>query len=220
MPLPIRSIAIAALTCLFLGPAAAGAATRIVLLPISVHATGAEVEYLQNGLMEMLASRLDQYDGLVVVRPGGDAITARDGDVARAAGREQQADYVIFGSFTRFGDGASLDLRCATVAAPQDDEALDVTRRVFIQSGTLSEIIPQLDTVAQKVARYTVSDGAQPTRVGEGGAGQAPTASVADYQALLRRVEALERAAAGAATQEPVVGAAPGEAAADPDSDS
>jgi TolB-like protein len=218
MPLPIRSIAIAALTFLLFGPAAAQAATRIILLPISVHATGAEVDYLQSGLMEMLASRLDQYDGLVVVRPGGDAITARDGDLARDAGREQGGDYVIFGSFTRFGDGASLDLRCASVTAPQDDEARDVTRRVFIQSGTLSEIIPQLDTVAQKVARYTVSDGAQPIRVGEGGPSQA--ASAADYQALLRRVEALERAAAGAATPEPVVGAAPGEAAAEPDSDS
>ena len=77
MAVPIRSIAIAALTCLSLGAGAAGAATRIILLPISVYATGAEVDYLQSGLMEMLASRLDQYDGLVVVRPGGDVVSAR-----------------------------------------------------------------------------------------------------------------------------------------------
>jgi len=214
---PIRSIAIAALSCVCLGAGAADAATRIILLPISVHATGAEVEYLQSGLMEMLASRLDQYDGLVVVRPGGDAKSARDGDAAREAGREQDGDYVIFGSFTRFGDGASLDLRCAAVGAPTDDDGRDVTRRVFVQSGTLSEIIPQLDTVAQKVARYAVSDGAEPTRVGDGRA-PVTTVSADEYQALLRRVEALEQAAS--AEPAPIVGAAPGETAADPDSDS
>jgi TolB-like protein len=188
-------------------------------MPISVHATGAEVDYLQNGLMEMLASRLDQYDGIVVVRPGGDVVSARDGDAAREAGRSQDGDYVVFGSFTRFGDGASLDLRCAAVGSPEDDDARDVTRRVFVQSGTLSEIIPQLDTVAQKVARYTVSGGAEPTRVGEQGAAPA-AAPDADYQALLRRVEALERAAAEKPSAAPLVGAAPGEAVVEPDSDS
>jgi TolB-like protein len=219
MPSVIRSGAIAALTCLLLGSGAAAAATRIVLLPISVHATGTEVEYLQSGLMEMLASRLDQYAGVVVVRPGGDALEARDGDAAREAGRAQGGDYVVFGSFTRFGDGASLDLRCASVAEAGDDESRDETRRVFIQSGTLSEIIPQLDTVAQKVARYTVSGGAQPTLLGEGGA--APVAaSPSDYQDLLRRVEALERAAAAEEEAAPGVAAAPGETEAGPDSDS
>jgi len=212
----IRSIAIAALACALLGAGPAAAATRIILLPISVHATGAEVEYLQSGLMEMLASRLDQYDGLVVVRPGGDALEPRDDDAAREAGRGKDGDYVIFGSFTRFGDGASLDLRCASVGAPADDDARDLTRRVFVQSGTLSEIIPQLDTVAQKVARYTVSGGAEPIRVGEGRVAPAGSVSAAEYQELLRRVEALERESSAA----PVVGAAPGEAVAEPDSDS
>ena len=218
MPSVIRSLAIAALTCLLLGPGAAGAATRIVLLPISVHATGTEVDYLQSGLMEMLASRLDQYAGVVVVRPGGDALEARDGDAAREAGRDQGGDFVVFGSFTRFGDGASLDLRCASVAEVSDDESRDGTRRVFIQSGKLSEIIPQLDTVAQKVARYAVSEGAQPTRLGDGG--PPVIATPADYEALLRRVEALERAAAAEEEAAPGVAAAPGEAEAGPDSDS
>ncbi|MGI9590012.1 MAG: hypothetical protein ACR2P8_01490 [Myxococcota bacterium] len=215
---PIRSIAIAALTCACLSAGAAGATTRIVLLPISVHATGAEVDYLQSGLMAMLASRLDQYDGLVVVRPGGDAKSARDGDAAREAGRTQKGDFVVFGSFTRFGDGASLDLRCAAVKAPANDDTRDLTRRVFVQSGTLSEIIPQLDTVAQKVARYTVSGGAEPTRVGDGSAPAATTVSVEEYRDLLRRVEALEQASGEASA--PVVGAVPGEPAAEPDSDS
>ena len=124
---------------------------------------------------------------------------------------------MVFGSFTRFGDGASLDLRCAAVEAPADDDTRDVTRRVFVQSGTLSEIIPQLDTVAQKVARYTVSGGAEPIRVGDRRAPAAPV-SADQYQELLRRVEALEQAAGDASA--PLVGAVPGEPAAESDSDS
>jgi hypothetical protein len=44
----------------------------------------------------------------------------------------------------------------------------------------------------------------------------AGSVSAAEYQELLRRVEALERESSAA----PVVGAAPGEAVAEPDSDS
>jgi outer membrane protein insertion porin family len=208
-------MAIALVASLCLAASTAGAATRVVLLPIAVHATSAEVDYLQNGLMEMLASRLDQYDGLVVVRPGGDAVPASDGDSARERGRDQEGDYVVFGSFTRFGDGASLDLRCASVVPADDDDARDTTRRVFVQSGNLAEIIPQLDTLAQKVARYTVTGGGQPRRIGE--AGVAPVAVAPDYADLLRRVEALERAAQAPS---PVAGAAPPDAPTETDSDS
>ena len=110
------------------------------------------------------------------------------------------ADFVLFGSFTRFGDGASLDLRCATVASPgEGDEAQDAARRLFIQSGALGEIIPQLDTLAQKVARYAIGTGAAPQVAGASdgkpAASSAPRGpSPAEYQALLQRIEALESA--------------------------
>ena len=97
-------------------PTLAEAAARIVLLPISVYAAGAETNYLSSGLAEMLAARLERYDGVVVLRPAAD-VTAPKGEAeALEAAGALRADFVLFGSFTQFGEGASLDLRCARVA--------------------------------------------------------------------------------------------------------
>lgn len=175
--------------------APAGAVVRIALLPVSVHATGEESSYLQSGLSEMIAARLDQYEGVVVVRAPSETGPPSDDAAARAAGRAAGADFVLYGAFTRFGDGASLDMRCAKV---EGDEADAAARRIFIQSGNLVEIIPQLDTLAQKVARYAFGAGGGAPRVAGTGGGAGPIATggptAGDFDALAKRVEGLERA--------------------------
>jgi outer membrane protein insertion porin family len=191
LPFRIGSLALVAALLALAGSAQAGA--RVALLPIDVHAAGAETAYLRKGLGEMLASRLEQYDGISVLRiDAGEEVepgAARAVEAARSAG----ADYVLYGSFTRFGEGASLDLRCAAVGAAAGPDAPEPdSRRVFIHSGTLAEIIPQLDTLAEKVARYA-SEGRADRR------GAVPEAAAVlgdsdELEALRRRVDALERA--------------------------
>jgi TolB-like protein len=179
-------------------PAAPAGTTRIALLPIAVHAAGSDVDYLQSGLAEMMAARLDQYDGIIVVRPASDAMPPADEAAALEAARAMGAQFVLWGSFTRFGDGASLDLRCASVGeAPAGDEvARDAARRLFVQSGTLAQIIPQLDTLANKVARHALSGSGEPRIVGA----EAPAAEAAPaapgpgaLDEIVRRLDALER---------------------------
>lgn len=189
-----RSLAIALFMTLCAAlPAQAG--VRIALLPLSVHAAGDDSDYLQVGLAEMIAARLDQYEGISVVRPRVDGTPAREPSTARAAAEGAGAEFVLYGSFTRFGDGASLDLRCLEVAASDDDEAAG-ERRLFIQSGKLAEIIPQLDTLAQKVARYALqSSKAVVTGAADGKSPVAlPGPTTAQYEALVKRIEALEGA--------------------------
>jgi TolB-like protein len=168
------------LTACLLGDAgaAAGAPARVALLPVTVHSSDAGSGYLSAGLASMLSSRLEQFDEISVIRveEGGGAETA-----ALEAGREAGADFVVYGSFTQFGEGASLDLQCARVAGGGDD-----ARRIFVQSGTLGEIIPRLDELAEKI-RLHVSGGAPPAAAA--GAAEGPGA-LGDLQ---RRVEALER---------------------------
>jgi hypothetical protein len=124
--------------------------------------------------------------------------TTRLGSVLEL-GRSVGADFVIYGSFTQFGQGASLDVRCA----PLNGSGPDPERRIFIQSGTVAEIIPQLDELAQKVARY-VTKGASPASSPPPDAelpdaepaAEAPApgaVSAESYERLLRRVDALER---------------------------
>ena len=157
-------------------PALAVEEVVVALAPIAVHAAGEDSSYLSRGLGEMLSARLEQFDGIRVV-----PIESGEGD-AVAAARSAGADYVLYGSFTRFGEGASLDLQCVATAEGSGD-----ARRVFIQAGLVSDIIPKLDTLAEKVARFSISGEASRRRATTDGAPE--TARLAD---LTRRVDALE----------------------------
>jgi len=181
--------ALAGATLALAGPArAATERVRVALLPIVVHSNDSR-EYLQQGLSDMLVSRLgrDQRLGVIKVEDPAKATTAID--KAREAGHAESAEYVVFGSFTRFGEGASLDLSVAKVAS-------DATpRQIFAHSDTLGGIIPMLDGVAEKTVVYVVEGAPSGPAVSAGPAGSAPSGGVAgdgDVQELRRRIEALE----------------------------
>jgi len=180
--------ALAGATLALAGPArAATERVRVALLPIVVHSNDSR-EYLQQGLSDMLVSRLgrDQRLGVIKVEDPAKATTAID--KAREAGHAESAEYVVFGSFTRFGEGASLDLSVAKVAS-------DATpRQIFAHSDTLGGIIPMLDGVADKTTVY-VLEGAPPgpaVAAGPTGASGNAAGDGGDVQELRRRVEALE----------------------------
>jgi len=174
---------------------------RLAILPISVH-TLEHKEYLEAGLADMLASRLGRVAGVGVIRVQGEGLATTDLEAAKRSGREAGAEYVLFGSFTQFGEGASLDLRCAPVSA----EVKEDPQSIFIQSGSLDEIIPNLDQVAEKVGRRLSAAGA--ATVGASGSLPAVSAAAPDdagtsssdllrdalseLEELRNRVEALE----------------------------
>lgn len=160
---------------------------RVALLPVSINSSLAETDHLSAGLADMVAARLEQNGQILIIRLDAPA-TSRE--AAIAAGKKAGAEYVLFGSYTQFGDGASLDLRCARVVGEKADEP----RRVFIHAGSASEIIPKLGVLSESVARYLVGATAPPEPlVGEDAAApEAPgAASLAEIE---QRVEALERA--------------------------
>ena len=150
-------VAVAAGLLLFLGgqESFAGPRTPIAILPIVVH-TLEHKEYLQAGLADMLASRLGRVPGVAVIRLQGEGQATTDLEAAQNSAREAGAEYVVFGSFTQFGEGASLDLLCSPVSSKDEEDS----RSIFIQSGTLGEIIPQLDQVAEKIGRHLKVRGA------------------------------------------------------------
>jgi TolB-like protein len=188
---------VACLSALAAASAAAGP-DRIVILPVVVHSAAADPSYVSRGLSEMLSARLEQLGGVEVVRPADPAAATVRLDEALDAGRRAGGDFVLFGAFTQFGDGASLDVQCA----PLGDSELPA-RSIFIQSGTLSEIIPKLDGLADKVARYIRGELPTETAGGTNGVGEAE-----EIEDLRRRLEALE-----SAVFLPAFGAEPAQAA-------
>lgn len=181
------ALALLAAWVLAAGLARAAEPVRIAILPVVVNAAEGH-DYLRAGMADMLASRVGRAQGVAVSRLGDAALATTDAKKAREAGRNAGADYVVYGSFTAFGAGASLDLACtATAASAKEDET--PTRAIFVQSGTLGDIIPKLDGVAERVARFA-THGEQPAPV-------VPIAEVAPsppVDALVQRIEALERA--------------------------
>lgn len=172
----------------FFNPMAAEAEPiRVALLPIVVHSASGDSDYLSEGLVAMLAARLEQAGGIQVIRMPRDARSTSDPEVAVEVVSGTDADFVVFGSFTQFGSGASLDVRCGRVAAdPKDGQP--PARQVFIQSGDLGEIIPQLDDLAGRIALYVKNGGSTLAASGTGDA--PPGSSLADLE---RRVQRLER---------------------------
>ena len=165
---------------------------RIAVLPVVVHSSDSR-GYLREGLADMVTSRLEQIDTLDVVRVDDPEQATTRATEARERGREVEADYVLFGSFTRFGEGASLDMQC--IAVDEEEGGLGPNRQIFVQSGNIGDVIPDLDNLVGKISRFAGGGGASD---GEGGpdGGVAPSAPVGpgSLADLRRRVEALEAA--------------------------
>jgi hypothetical protein len=146
----------------------------------------------------MLASRLGQQAGIGVIRIDDVGKATLDAREARAAAQAVGAQWVLFGSFTRFGEGASLDVQCLPVAATGQPGP----RSIFVQSAQIAELIPRLDGLAQRVALHVLGrDGTAP--------GGTPVAGPAELDELRRRIDALERRAAASAAPAPRPAAQP-----------
>jgi hypothetical protein len=189
------------LLCLALGLLAAGGAhaaepARVAVLPVVIHSME-ESGYLREGISEMLSSRLTQQPGVAAVRVEDAGAATADLDAARAAGRAAGAEWVLYGSFTRFGEGASLDLRCVPVAS----DAPVSQRSVFVHAGTLAELIPRLDGVVQRIGAH-VRGGVANANAPVAAPAETPEV-LAELQALKARVAALEAQRTAAAAPAP-----------------
>jgi outer membrane protein insertion porin family len=183
------------------GAPALAQAARVAVLPVVIHSLE-ESAYLRAGISEMLTTRLSQQDGVSAIRVDDATAATADLAAARAAGRAAGADWVLFGSFTRFGEGASLDLRCVPVAS----EAPVGSRSVFVHAGALAELIPRLDSVVQRIGAHVRGGVANATAAPSPGAPEADV--LAEIQALASRVAALEAQRAAAPAPAPAPSAA------------
>ena len=177
------------LACLSLPRVAEGQEKpKILLLPVVVHSAESP-GYLRRGLSDMLMARFQQGDQFELIEVEGPELATTSLEKAVEVARGVGADFVLFGSFTRFGEGASLDMHAAATAEPSEDSGL---REIFVHSGQIGEVIPDLDDLVGKVTRFAIDDFTlTPTPPnGEGASSAEPRVSLAELQ---RRVERLEQ---------------------------
>ena len=128
----------------------AGEPSRVVIVPFKMNADR-DLSFLKEGIVDMLTSRLSWEGGVVVIgRQETDQVLKDisgpvNEKIARAIGASLEADYVLFGSLTIFGNSISLDARMVDVQ--QKRRAVTF----FKQSTEMDEVIPQIDLLATQI---------------------------------------------------------------------
>jgi TolB-like protein len=191
--MPFARIAALLGTLLLAGGASAGDRTRIVILPIVVHTAASDPSYVSRGITDMIAARLEQTGRVQVERVDDPSAATTALGKALDWGKARGGDYLIFGAFTQFGDGASLDVHCLPLDVKNEAEAASA-RRIFISSGKMGDIIPKLDEIVDRVALYTKVANADAPPPGAPTAPPPPAAQADALRDLTRRLEALEKA--------------------------
>jgi hypothetical protein len=106
---------------------------------------------MQEGLLDMLSSRVELSGRVAVLEKGavkkalGQSSGEMDTQSARKLGQELGADFVVFGSLTKLGDSASLDLKVVEVKGEKP------AAPVFVETKKMEEIIAGVDDLARKV---------------------------------------------------------------------
>ena len=143
---------------------------RIALLPFKINAEK-DMSFLQNGIFDMLTSRLSKEGEVVVIsrQEVENAVEAIGGlaavneSLARNIGSQLNADYTLFGSLTVLGNSISIDAKMVDVAGNTP------TTSFFEQSQDLGGVITKINGIAAQIntnvfdRRPTVAQKAAPT---------------------------------------------------------
>lgn len=128
----------------------AGEPIQVAIIPFNIHAP-ADLSYLRDGILDMLASRLAWGGKVMVLEKQAvkarypKAIGSLDEISAQKLGQDLKVDYVLFGSITVLGNTSSLDAKMVAVARNMPAMA------VYSQAKSLDEIIPKIDEFAETI---------------------------------------------------------------------
>lgn len=131
-------------------PSSAKEPKKVAILPFTMNADR-DLTFLQEGIMDMLASRLAWKGEVEILEKGkvkkkveeiGRPLTK---ERALLVGKALQADYVILGSLTVFGESVSIDAKIMDIAK---SEAL---MTAFNQSKGMDEVIPTVNQFAEDI---------------------------------------------------------------------
>lgn len=124
-------------------------AKRVLILPLTIHSEK-DLTFLNKGIMDMMASRIGAAATVIrkdALAPGKDPIRM---------GRDLDADYVVTGSLTIFGNSASTDAALTDVKT--GDAALQ-----FNQFGQSSgDVLMHINQFATRAGQYLASQSAKP----------------------------------------------------------
>jgi TolB-like protein len=123
----------------------------VAVLPFSVH-SAESIDYVKQGIWDMLSSRIAVTDKIAVISKDSvlQAMRGKEGkDLALqdiyGLGKRMNADFVVYGSITKFGNSISIDGKLVDVAANKSTVSL------FTQSQGMDEVIAKINDFARNI---------------------------------------------------------------------
>ncbi len=136
---------------------------RLLILPFEISSQEA-LDYLRDSLLDLLASRIGQGAEITVIPPGKvrEALKGRPTlsltDLeAQALARAAGADYLLFGRFTKIGEGFSLD------AGLLDLRSGRLVGRFVADGEGMAQVIPKVGELAESVRKRFAALAAPPS---------------------------------------------------------
>ncbi len=123
---------------------------RVAILPFKINAEK-DLSFMKEGIRDMLASRLSWQDNVTVIDKT-ETLSALEGaegfsgdSLAFLVGGKLQADYVLSGSLTVFGESVSIDARMLDISGKQEPLAF------HNQTRGMGEVIPKINQFATDI---------------------------------------------------------------------
>lgn len=126
----------------------------VTVLPFKIN-SAENIDYIKQGIEEMLASRISVPDKINVVNKNivNDEIKKSrlkeitEADVSNL-GKKLNADYVVWGSITKIGSSISIDGKLVDIVNNKSDIG------IFAQSQTLDDVIPKINDFSERITQH------------------------------------------------------------------
>lgn len=132
----------------------------VTVLPFTLH-SAENIEYVRQGINDMLISRISGADAIEVTRKevvsdvlkktGGKELNPAD---VQDIGLQLKSDYVVWGSITKIGKSISIDGKLIDITGGKSDVG------IFSQSQSLDEVIPKINDFSQRIVRHVTGGAA------------------------------------------------------------
>lgn len=126
----------------------------VTILPFTLN-SAENIDYVKQGIEEMLSSRLSASDKISVTNRNIVArelkkINAKDISIENVyvLGKKLNSDYVVWGSITKIGNSISLDGKLVDIAQSKSDVS------VFAQTQTLDDVIPKINDFSENIINH------------------------------------------------------------------
>ena len=128
----------------------------VAVLPFSVH-SAENIDYVQQGIMDMLSSRIAANDKITVI--GKEKVvqamkTVKSKELSpvdiQSLGKALDVDYAVAGSITKIGQGVSIDGKLVDIAQSKTPVV------IFTQSPGMDDVISKINDFAQRINQFVL----------------------------------------------------------------